>query len=87
MPEKTMRHTADSIFIETSKLLNSTLNIEELLDIILDLTAKAMEAQASSLLLIDKKKGELELHVSREAQHRKKLSLRIGEGQVEDPGL
>ena len=80
MPEKIMRHATDSIFIETSKLLNSTLDIDELLDIILDLTAKAMEAQASSLLLIDKKKGKLELHVSRKAKHRKKLNLRIGEG-------
>ncbi|KPK78776.1 MAG: hypothetical protein AMJ89_00255 [candidate division Zixibacteria bacterium SM23_73] len=80
MAEKILRHAKDSIFGETSKLLNSTLNIDELLDIILDLTAKAMEAQASSLLLIDKKRGELELYVSSEAKRRKKLSLKIGEG-------
>lgn len=80
MPEKILRHTKDSIFIETAKLLNSTLNIDELLDIILDLTAKAMEAQVSSLLLIDKKKKELELYVSKEAKPRKKLSLKMGEG-------
>ena len=80
MTEKILRHPKDSIFIETSKLLNSTLNIDELLDIILDLTAKAMEAQASSLLLIDKKSGKLELYVSREAKHRKKLSQKMGEG-------
>ncbi len=80
MAEKILRHTKDSIFMETSKLLNSTLNIDELLDIILDLTAKAMEAKASSLLLIDKKREELELYVSREAKRRKKLSLKMGEG-------
>jgi sigma-B regulation protein RsbU (phosphoserine phosphatase) len=80
MTEKILRQVRDSIFIETSKLLNSTLNIDELLDIILDSTAKAMEAQASSLLLIDKKRGELELYVSREIEHKRKLSLKMGEG-------
>ena len=80
MAEKILRHTKDSIFMETSKLLNSTLNIDELLDIILDLNAKAMEAQASSLLLIDRRRGELEFYVSKEAKRRKKLSLKMGEG-------
>jgi len=80
MADEILRHAKDSIFIETSKLLNSTLNIDELLDIILDLTAKAMEAQTSSLLLIDKKRKELELYVSREAKQRKKLSQKMGEG-------
>jgi sigma-B regulation protein RsbU (phosphoserine phosphatase) len=80
MSDKILQHAKDSIFVETSKLLNSTLNIDELLDIILDLTAKTMEAQASSLLLIDKKRGELELYVSSEAKRRKKLSLKMGEG-------
>jgi sigma-B regulation protein RsbU (phosphoserine phosphatase) len=78
--EKILQHSKDSIFIETSKLLNSTLDIDELLDIILDLTAKAMEAQASSLLLIDKKRGDLELYVSKEEKQRKKLSLKMGKG-------
>ena len=80
MSDKILQHAKDSIFVETSKLLNSTLNIDELLDIILDLTAKAMEAQASSLLLIDKKREKLELYVSREAKHRRKLSQKMGEG-------
>jgi sigma-B regulation protein RsbU (phosphoserine phosphatase) len=80
MTENILQHSKDSIFIETSKLLNSTLNIDELMDIILDLTAKAMEAHASSLLLIDKKKEKLELHVSKGATPRKKISLRMGEG-------
>jgi sigma-B regulation protein RsbU (phosphoserine phosphatase) len=80
MPERIIRQARDSIFIETSKLLNSTLNIEELLDIILELTAKAVEAQASSLLLMDKRRGGLELYVSREAKQRRKLSLEMGEG-------
>jgi sigma-B regulation protein RsbU (phosphoserine phosphatase) len=67
------------MFVETSKLLNSTLNIDELLSIILDLTTKAMEAQASSLLLIEKKRGELELYVYAETKPTKKLNLKMGE--------
>lgn len=80
MTEKILHHSKDSIFIEASKLLNSTLNIDELLDVILELTARATEAQSSSLLLIDKKKGELELYVSRPAKQKKKISLKVGEG-------
>jgi sigma-B regulation protein RsbU (phosphoserine phosphatase) len=82
MTEKILQNSKESIFIETSKLLNSTLNIDELLEIILDLTSQAMEAQASSLLLVDRKRGELELYVSREDRQRKKLSLKMGEGSA-----
>lgn len=80
MSEKILHHPKDSIFIETSKLLNSTLNIDELLDIILDLTAKQMEAQASSLLLRGKKRREWELCVSKEGKPKEKLCLKTGEG-------
>jgi sigma-B regulation protein RsbU (phosphoserine phosphatase) len=80
MSQEIFGHSKDSIFIETSKLLNSTLNIDELLGIILDLTAKAMEAQASSLMLMDKKRGELELYVYAETKPTKKLNLKMGEG-------
>jgi sigma-B regulation protein RsbU (phosphoserine phosphatase) len=80
MSQEILRHTKDSIFIEASKLLNSTLNIDELLGIILDLTDKAMEAQASTLLLMDKKRGELELYVYAETKPTKKLNLKMGEG-------
>ncbi len=80
MTDDISRRGRDSVFIETSKLLNSTLNIDELLDIVLDLTAKALEAQGSSLLLMDKKGKELELHLSRQSKQRKKISLRMGEG-------
>ncbi|KPJ66281.1 hypothetical protein AMJ44_08605 [candidate division WOR-1 bacterium DG_54_3] len=80
MTEKILHHSKDSIFIEASKLLNSTLNIDELLDVILELSARATEAQSSSLLLIDEKKDELELYVSRPAKQKKKISLKVGEG-------
>ena len=80
MSQDILGHPKDSIFIETSKLLNSTLNLDELLGIILDLTTKAMETQASSLALIDKKRGELELYMSMEGGPKKKLNLKMGEG-------
>jgi len=80
MSQEIFGHSKDSIFIETSKLLNSTLNMDELLGIILDLTTKAMEAQASSLMLMDKKRGDLELYVSAEAKPKKRVNLKMGEG-------
>lgn len=80
MSQEIFGRPKDSMFVETSKLLNSTLNIDELLSIILDLTTKAMEAQASSLLLIEKKRGELELYVYAETKPTKKLNLKMGEG-------
>lgn len=75
-------HSKNDLFVETSKLLNSTLNLDELLDLVLDLSARIMEAQASSLLLIDEKSGKLRLHVSPEekAEGKKKLELKMGEG-------
>jgi len=80
MSQEIFHNPKDSIFMETSKLLNSTLNLDELLGIILDLTAKVIEAQASSLLFISKKRGEAELYVSAKAKPIKKLCLRMGEG-------
>lgn len=72
----------NQLFVETSKLLNSTLNLDELLDVILNLATRTMEAQASSLLLVEEKSGKLKLHVSPEekAEGKKELELRMGEG-------
>jgi sigma-B regulation protein RsbU (phosphoserine phosphatase) len=80
MSGEILHHPKNSIFIETSKLLNSTLNLDELLGIILDLTAKAMEAQAGSLVLMDMKREELELYISAGGGITKKLNLKMGEG-------
>jgi sigma-B regulation protein RsbU (phosphoserine phosphatase) len=80
MSDEILRHSKDSIFIETAKLLNSTLNIDELLGIILDLTAKTMEAQASFLTLIDEKRKELGLYGSGETKPIRKLTVKMGEG-------
>lgn len=82
MPERAFRHSKNELFVETSKLLNSTLDLDELLDLVLNLSTRIMEAQASSLLLIDEKSGKLRLHVSPEekAEGKKKLELKMGEG-------
>jgi sigma-B regulation protein RsbU (phosphoserine phosphatase) len=80
MTEKILLHSKDSIFVETSKLLNSTLNMDELLGIILRLTAKTMETQASFLTLVDEKGKELELYGSGETKPIRKLTVKMGEG-------
>jgi sigma-B regulation protein RsbU (phosphoserine phosphatase) len=84
MTEKTLPHDRNQLFIETSKLLNSTLNLHELLEVILNLAAKTMGAEASSLLLMDEKKEKLRLHISpkEKAEGKKQLELRMGEGII-----
>ena len=82
MVKRAFLHSKNELFVETSKLLNSTLDLDELLDLVLNLSTRIMEAQASSLLLIDEKSGKLRLHVSPEekAEGKKKLELKMGEG-------
>ena len=82
--QKAFGHPKNELFVETSKLLNSTLNLDELLDLVLDLSARIMEAQASSLLLVDEKSGKLKLHVSPEerAEGKRELELKMGEGMA-----
>ncbi|KPL00992.1 MAG: hypothetical protein AMJ91_02270 [candidate division Zixibacteria bacterium SM23_73_3] len=82
MAEQISPHDRSRLFVETSKLLNSTLDLDKLLDVILNLSARTMEAQASSLLIIDKKREKLKLHLSpsEEAGMKRKLELKVGEG-------
>jgi sigma-B regulation protein RsbU (phosphoserine phosphatase) len=80
--EKIIYHPENCVFMETSKLLNSTLELEELLDIILELISKAMEASFSSISLLDKKTQELNLYLytGKKQEEKKKLSLKLGQG-------
>jgi sigma-B regulation protein RsbU (phosphoserine phosphatase) len=80
--EKIIYHPESCVFMETSKLLNSTLELEELLDIILELITKAMEASFSSISLLDKKTQELNLYLytGKKQEEKKKLSLKLGQG-------
>jgi sigma-B regulation protein RsbU (phosphoserine phosphatase) len=77
-------HPEGCLFMETSKILNSTLNLDELLDIILDLTTKAMEAEASSFLLLDKKTDELTFFVALKdkIKQKKTIPLKMGQGII-----
>jgi len=82
METHSMRDLKNRLFVETSKLLNSTLNFEELLDVILRLTAQTMRTEASLLLLLNKKREKLTVHFSSDAKEkiRGRLELKRGEG-------
>lgn len=70
--------TTKDWLVESFQVLNSTLNIDELIDIILDLTCKAVNSKLSLVLLKDKKTDQLHL-VSCE-KDRKSLSWSLQEG-------
>lgn len=81
MRERVVPQDKTQLLMETSKLLNSTLEPEELLDVVLDLSARITEAQASSLLLIDERSGKLKLHVSpKQRDIQTRLELELGQG-------
>jgi GAF domain-containing protein len=50
--------------VEVSRLLSSTLRLEELLEIILGAAAELLDAETSSLFLIDENTGELTVEVA-----------------------
>ena len=80
--ERIVYHPERCVFMESSKLLNSTLETDELLDIILELITKAMQASFSSISLLDKKTQKLNLYLysGKKIGERKKLSLELGQG-------
>ncbi|HAV22899.1 MAG TPA: hypothetical protein DCX46_05280 [Bacteroidetes bacterium] len=53
--------TADrlELLIESSKILNSTLDLDKLLSIILDLTGRNLEAERGTIYLLDEERNEL----------------------------
>jgi phosphoserine phosphatase RsbU/P len=50
--------------IEISAALNSTLNVDELLELIMSSAAELLNAETSSLLLLDEESGDLVIHVA-----------------------
>jgi len=70
--------TTTDWLVESFQVLNSTLNIDELIDIILDLTCKVVNSELSLVLLKDRKTDRLHL-VSCERE-RKSLSWSLQEG-------
>ena len=82
LEEKIIYHPERCVFMETSKLLNSTLDLKELLDLILESITKAMEASFSSISLYDRKAQELNLYLysGENKEEKKELRLKLGQG-------
>ncbi|QGQ96653.1 GAF domain-containing protein [Paenibacillus psychroresistens] len=80
--EKNRELTRTKILFEVSLQLNSTIKKKELLQIIMSTTAKVLNAEASSIILVDKVKGELYFEIATGAKENeiKEIRLKIGEG-------
>jgi GAF domain-containing protein len=50
--------------IEITGALNSTLNVDELLELIMSSAAELLGAETSSLLLLDEESGDLVIHIA-----------------------
>ncbi|MDP8217256.1 MAG: SpoIIE family protein phosphatase [Candidatus Theseobacter exili] len=68
--------------MEIGTIINSTLELQELLKIVMEIAKKVMNAEASSLLLVDEQNGRLyyEVALGDKAEEVKKLHLDIGQG-------
>ena len=66
--------------IEVSQIVNSTLQLKELLPLIMELTTKLMKAEASSLMLIDEGHFVFEVAIGEKKDELKKIRLPITEG-------
>ncbi|MCX8092726.1 MAG: ATP-binding protein, partial [Candidatus Goldbacteria bacterium] len=71
-----------SALMEASIIINSTRNLDELLKIIMQSAEKVMQAEASSVFLIDSEKNELyfEIATGPKEEELKKIRLKMGEG-------
>lgn len=67
---------------KVSSTITSTLYLEEILKLIVTLTAEIMDSKICSLMLFDEKKGELVLKATQSMSevYNKKPSLKMGEG-------
>jgi PAS domain S-box-containing protein len=52
-----------TVLTKTSSIINSTLNLQKLLKIVMKLVTEVLQVEASSLMLLDKKKNELVFEV------------------------
>jgi two-component system, sensor histidine kinase PdtaS len=75
------RQTQLSAISEVSKTITSNLYLEEILHLIVAMTAKTMSFRICSIMLLDEEKGELVIKAtqSRSADYVKKPNLKIGE--------
>ena len=68
------------LLLHSAKILNATLELAELLDIILDLTCRVVDSEISIVLLKDRKSNQL--HILDCDGHKKDIPLNFGEGLV-----
>lgn len=82
--ENTTRHLVTDIrrlerVIDASKMINSTLDLDELLKVILDIAVRIVDADSGTVYLVDEKKGELWSKVL-EASEPITIRLPLGKG-------
>lgn len=70
-----------STLMEVSKAINSTLNLEELLSIVMNLAKNVMRAEASSLMLLDEESKELIFKVALGEKGEKVKDYRVPVGK------
>lgn len=70
------------LFLDANRILTSTFDIKKLLTIIMELAGKVVDAEASSLLLLDEDTGELyfDVAIGEKADEMKRVRLAPGEG-------
>lgn len=73
--------TALRRIIEITEALNSTLNLDELLGLIMSSAAELLDAETSSLLLLDEEAGDLVIHVATGAPGEQVEQQRVPAGQ------
>ena len=81
----TMREKIDDLarLIRVSQIINSTLDLDNLLNTIMEIAKEVMRAEASSLMLLDERKQELVFKVAlgeKGKEVKEKLRLKVGEG-------
>jgi putative methionine-R-sulfoxide reductase with GAF domain len=77
-----MADTIETQIFELASSINSSLDTQTVLDNALRCAEEIMEAEASSIFLIDEKQGDLYFHVARgeSAEKIKQLRIKIGQG-------
>ena len=69
------------LFLEVGRLLSSTLDLQELLTIVMQLSARVVDSETASLLLVDPRTDELYFHVALGLDPQlAKIRLKMGEG-------
>jgi len=71
-----------SSLIETSIIINSTLELDELVQLVMEKAQSVMKAEASSVMLLNKEGDSLEctMALGEVGEQVKKMQLKIGEG-------